>query len=110
MWYVATTSFVDPTDNQPIEKGLTYVSRDADILRLYPTRFERVSDSRPFDGSPLRMAHGDGEITRPSGIPAAVRPARDPVPAETRARQPTCSTRCSAVLKPSPAAKLRVAR
>jgi hypothetical protein len=22
MWYVATTSFVDPTDNQPIEKGL----------------------------------------------------------------------------------------
>jgi hypothetical protein len=52
---VATKSFVDPTDGQPITAGSTYVAEVADVARMFPENF------KPATG------RGSGPITRVGG-------------------------------------------
>ena len=59
--YIATETFVDPTDGVLVEKGRTYVSPNADVFRLYPSRFKKAP-RRP-DQAPGRL--GGDEFPRP---------------------------------------------
>jgi hypothetical protein len=65
---VALESFRDPTDQQWITRGLTYVSEDSDVYRLYPKRFEKVSGLGPRsiirDGGTAMLADSPKRPTR----------------------------------------------
>ena len=58
MTYFALESFVDPTDGQLVEAGLTHVSGGADILRMYPSRFRKIQ--RAGFGPPEAMTRVGG--------------------------------------------------
>ena len=74
--YVATETFIDPTDGQLIEAGKTVVSDRAEVFRMYRHRFkrfrgdfgrtalassdelERLGDVTHFLGAEVTIRHG----------------------------------------------------
>ena len=49
---IATSTFLDPTDNQPVIAGATVVAPEAAVVRLHPERF------RPIERGNLGMLGG----------------------------------------------------
>jgi hypothetical protein len=60
MRYVATQTFVDPTDGQPVYAGMTYCSPEADVVRMFPHRFRAVERG----GGPLVRGPANGTAMR----------------------------------------------
>lgn len=95
-YLIATSTFLDPTDNQPVIAGATVVAPEAAVVRLHPERF------RPIERGNLGMPGGGlervGGVTgfQPGGdqaSPPGRRPgsrgrglAVRPVPAPSRRR------------------------
>lgn len=52
-YLVACETFIDPTDGQLVEADYTYVAPGADIARMFPHRFRRVTRTAP--SSPERI-------------------------------------------------------
>jgi hypothetical protein len=55
---VATVSFTDPTDGQPIVAGRTYVARNADVARMFPENFKKAPSR--IDGGGLGIVRRGG--------------------------------------------------
>jgi hypothetical protein len=80
--YVAIATFVDPFDGGEIIKGRTYVSREADVFKKFPERFEVARSSR-LDRAAITRVGGSIELVdrprrRPPKRPAhtsSVRPS-----------------------------------
>ena len=51
-YLIAPTTFLDPTDNQPVIAGATVVAPEAAVVRLHPERF------RPIERGNLGMPGG----------------------------------------------------
>lgn len=73
-YLIATSTFLDPTDNQPVIAGATVVAPEAAVVRLHPERFrpiergnlgmlggglERVGGVTGFHRAGIRRAHRD---------------------------------------------------
>jgi hypothetical protein len=78
---VATRSFVDPTDGQPIEAGLTHVAPSADVARMFPESFKPASSRR------------SGPIIRDGGSVALVDPRSPPGALHRMSRSPSSRRR-----------------
>jgi hypothetical protein len=73
--YVATQTFVDPTDGVLVEAGLTHCSESADVVRMFPHRFKPIERG----GGPLIRGPANGTATRvkPRMSPTGDRAARN---------------------------------
>jgi Prokaryotic homologs of the JAB domain len=78
---IATETFVDPTDGQLVEAGKTRCSEDADVVRLFPSRFRPDREQRRGG---RRLIRGGGT----AGIPAGRKPAT-PLPTLFEELEPT---------------------
>jgi hypothetical protein len=65
---VATRSFTDPSDGQPITAGRTYVAESADVARLFPENFKPASGRK------------SGPIIRDGGTATLVDSRKRPAP------------------------------
>jgi hypothetical protein len=75
-YFVATSSFLDPTDNQPVIAGRTVVAPEADCYRLRPQAF------KPVERGSLGML--GGEVTRVGGVTGFHRAGRQRTPSRQR--------------------------
>lgn len=80
--YVATTSFVDPTDGLEVVAGKTYVTGGADVYRMFPSRFKEIARSEARGGTLTRIHTGaTATVTdRPPRRPVQRKPAADVLP------------------------------
>jgi hypothetical protein len=65
MKYVAIQSFRDPFDGGEIVKGRTFVSREADVFKKWPERFEIARTYPGFDGAINRLGPTVELVDRP---------------------------------------------
>jgi hypothetical protein len=61
---VATRSFTDPTDGQPVRAGTTYVDESAEVALRFPERFRPASGWHPGAHFSRARTHKVAGLTR----------------------------------------------